>query len=65
MEIMQDKDLEMVAGGAANKTEIRIATKEECFCCGNKKFKLYLGCGGQAVCTKCGQGQVVLEWFYD
>lgn len=63
MEI-NEKDLELVGGGAT-KTETRTATKEECEVCGRKKFTLYLGTGGRAVCQKCGHGQIVLEWFYE
>lgn len=63
MEI-NEKDLEMVAGGAA-RTVTRTATKETCFCCGRNKFTFYPGSGGRAVCEKCGQGQIILEWFND
>ena len=63
VEIREEKDLEMVTGGAA-KTETRTAKKESCFCCGHNKFTVYLGQGGRAVCLRCGQGQIILEWFY-
>lgn len=63
MEI-NEKDLELVGGGAT-KTETHTAAKEECEVCGGKKFTLYLGTGGRAVCQKCGHVQLVLEWFYE
>ena len=59
---MEEKELEMVAGGAA-ETATRTATKETCFCCGGNQFILYLGSGGRAVCKRCGQGQIILEWM--
>ena len=64
MEINEEKDLEMVSGGAT-KTVTRTAEREVCEVCGRKKFTLYLGMGGRAVCQKCGHAQIVLEWFND
>ena len=64
MEINEEKDLEMVSGGAA-KTVTCTAEREVCEVCGRKKGARYLGMGGRAVCQKCGHAQIVLEWFND
>ena len=61
---LNDVELEQVAGGAY-RTETRRAKNEVCEVCKGNKFTVYLGSGGRATCQRCGQGQIILEWWYD